>query len=127
MSSQSKALIVDDDEPIRNMIRRVLERDGFAVETATNGQEAIDLLEGKEYDFVVLDLMMPRVDGYGVLRYLREHSPQSLRKVVIATAVDSADDVRREPVAGILRKPFDLRDLRSLAHRFLSPGDELPA
>ena len=118
-SVRPRALVVDDDEAIRQMISRVLERDGFDVDSARDGQDAIDQLNSGDYHFVVLDLMMPRVDGFGVLNYLKAHCPDRLRSVIVATAMYS-EDLSREPVAGILRKPFDLGDLRHHARRVVS-------
>jgi CheY-like chemotaxis protein len=75
-SHKPRALVIDDEEPIRQMIARVLTRDGFAVEAASDGHEAIQMLDHGGYDLVVLDLMMPRVDGFGVLRHLKESHPR---------------------------------------------------
>ena len=122
-----RALVIDDEEPIRQMIARVLARDGFVVEAASDGHEAIQMIDHNGYDFVVLDLMMPRVDGFGVLRHLTECHPELLPNVIVATAMYSnAVDFPR--VAGILHKPFDLGDLRGYARRF-NPGEtqNLPA
>src|SRR4051812_21453900 len=66
-----RALIVDDDEPIRSMLARVVEHQGFMVTTAKDGVEAIEQLEHDGFNVVLLDLMMPRVDGYGVLNWMR--------------------------------------------------------
>lgn len=122
-----RALVVDDDEPIRTMIARVLARDGFEVESARDGKEAIEVLDsGGDFDFVILDLMMPRVDGFGVLRYLKEHRPDRLSSVVLATAMYS-DHIASEPVAGVLTKPFDVGDLRHLAGRFRNGSGEATA
>lgn len=115
-----KALVIDDEEPIRQMIARVLARDGFAVEAASDGHEAILMLDRSDYDFVVLDLMMPRVDGFGVLRHLRESHPEILPNVLVATAMYS-DSVNFSQIAGVLHKPFDLGDLRGFARQF-HPG-----
>ena len=122
-----KALVIDDEEPIRQMIARVLARDGFAVEAASDGHEAIQMIDRADYDFVVLDLMMPRVDGFGVLRHLRERHPELLPNVIVATAMYS-DSVNFPQIAGILHKPFDLGDLRGFARQF-RPGcsHDLPA
>jgi DNA-binding response OmpR family regulator len=126
-SYKPKALVIDDEEPIRSMIARVLARDGFAVEAAADGQEAIRMLDGGDYDFVVLDLMMPRVDGFGVLRHLKESHPELLPNVIVATAMYS-DAVNFPQIAGVLHKPFDLGDLRGYARQF-HPGScpDLPA
>ena len=119
-SHKPRALVIDDEEPIRQMIARVLARDGYAVEAASDGQEAIQMLDHREYDFVVLDLMMPRVDGFGVLRHLKDRHPELLANVIVATAMYS-DSVNFPQIAGVLHKPFDLGDLRGFARQF-HPG-----
>src|SRR5688572_6185021 len=68
--TSKKILIVDDDDAVRNMVERVLRREHFDVESARDGFEAIEKLTRNDYATVLLDLMMPRVDGLGVLRFL---------------------------------------------------------
>src|SRR5204863_8149931 len=67
-----KILVVDDDDSIRLMVERVLRREKFEVDSARDGHEAIEKLAHNEYGMVLLDLMMPRVDGHGGSQYL-EH------------------------------------------------------
>jgi len=107
-----KALIVDDDEPIRSMLAMIIRHHGFDVDTAADGDEAIESIENDGFDVVLLDLMMPRVDGYAVLRHMREHEPDMLRHTIIATAVPERD-LRSvmEPVYSIHMKPFELEHL----------------
>ncbi len=121
-----RALVVDDDEPIRTMIARVLARDGFDVASARDGKEAIERLDDEDFDFIVLDLMMPRVDGFGVLSHLKEHRPDRLSSVILATAM-YADGIMAEPVAGVLTKPFDVGVLRDIAGRFRNGSGEATA
>jgi DNA-binding response OmpR family regulator len=71
MTDRKRALVVDDDEPIRTMLAKVVERQDFDVDTASDGAEAISKLSQDGYNVVLLDLMMPRVDGFAVLRYLQ--------------------------------------------------------
>ena len=107
------ALIVEDDEPIRSMLAAVVRAKGFTVETACDGQEAIEKLQSGRFDVIVLDLMMPKVNGYDVLRHLSESQPHLLERVIIATAVPERE-VRRnvtQPVFGVHHKPFELARL----------------
>ena len=77
MVAPRKILVVDDDDAIRSMVERVLKREKFQVESARDGHEAIEKLAQNDYGTVLLDLMMPRVDGHGVLRYLEEERAAS--------------------------------------------------
>jgi len=108
-----RVLVVDDDEAIRTMVERVLRREKFDVDSARDGFEAIDKLARNDYDAILLDLMMPRIDGLGVLDFLRKHRPELGRNVIVMTAnVPAATDaVRAGGVARVLAKPFDLQDL----------------
>jgi CheY-like chemotaxis protein len=113
MSARKRALVVDDDDPIRTMLAKVVERQDLDVDTARDGVEAIRRLDHKRYDLIVLDLMMPRIDGYGVLKHLNEHHPEMLACTIIASAVPESEILRRfeYPVYRIHAKPFDMARL----------------
>ncbi|MBV9494387.1 MAG: response regulator [Acidobacteria bacterium] len=108
-----RALIVDDDDPIRIMLTKLIERQNLDVDQARDGEEAIHRIEEDGYDVILLDLMMPRVDGFGVLRYMQEHRPEQLRCTIIASAVPESEILRRFdiPVYRIHPKPFDMSRL----------------
>ena len=108
-----KILVVDDDDAIRNMVERVLRREHFEVESARDGFEAIEKLSRNDYATVLLDLMMPRVDGLGVLRFL-ETEPKAPRVIVMTANLHHADGTATTaPVFRILAKPFDIHQLVS--------------
>ena len=113
MAEKKRALVVDDDDPIRTMLAKVVERQNLLVDTARDGVEAIERLDRENYALVVLDLMMPRLDGYGVLKHLRAHHPDMLGCTIIASAVPETEILRRFdlPVFRIHAKPFDLAKL----------------
>ena len=111
--SNKKILVVDDDDAIRNMVERVLRREHFEVESARDGFEAIEKLSRNDYATVLLDLMMPRVDGMGVLRFL-ETEPKAPRVIVMTANLPSADQTATAaPVFRVLEKPFDIHQLVS--------------
>jgi len=108
-----KALVVDDDEPIRQLLAKVVEHAGFTVETAKDGAEAIKRIDSDGYDVILLDLMMPRVDGYQVLDHLRDEHPDMVGCTIVATAVPERD-LRRQSISGVFKvhsKPFDIARL----------------
>lgn len=113
VSQRKRVLIVDDDDAIRAMLAKVVERIGVEVDTARDGVEAIELLEADGYSAVLLDLMMPRVDGYGVLSHMMENDPEALSCTIIASAVPQQEVLRRfnVPVYRIHPKPFELSRL----------------
>ena len=106
-------LIVDDDEPIRVMLSAIIKQNGFTVDTARDGIEAIDKLKKGKYDVVLLDLMMPKVNGYDVLKHLRENTPDLLKRTIVATAVPERELKTKlnDPVYKVHSKPFELPQL----------------
>lgn len=118
MGEKKRALVVDDDDPIRTMLAKVVERQDLAVDTARDGVEAIDRIDEDGYALIVLDLMMPRIDGYGVLQHLQAHHPEKLGRTIIASAVPESEIMRQIdlPVFRIHAKPFDLAKLIADIH-----------
>ena len=101
-------LVVDDDRAIRKLLERIAIRAGFAVDSASDGQHALDLLEKKAYDIVVVDLMMPRVSGYELVQRISSIVPRPT--VIVATAMTNSDVARLDDsmVRRVIRKPFDV-------------------
>lgn len=91
----------------------VLARQGYRVDTASDGLEAVLKLGVSEYDVIVLDLMMPNLDGFTFLSTFAEHDPARLSKIIVTSAASPA--VIRERMQGapfnVLPKPFDITDL----------------
>ena len=91
----AEILVVDDDPDIRSLIRLTLESYGYTVREASDGQLALEALEEHAPDAMVLDVMMPRMDGFGVLRTMRQRelAPQT-RVLVLTCKTDERDFVR---------------------------------
>jgi CheY-like chemotaxis protein len=116
-------LVVDDDQAIRGLLRSVLRRDGHAVDEAVDGVEALEKLQGRAYGAVLLDLMMPRMNGWEVLDRLREDEPSRLGCVIVISAALPKKSLPAEQEAAVyamVAKPFDLADLRALVERCLA-------
>ena len=113
LSHRLPILVVDDDDAIRTMVERVLRREQFEVEAARDGHEAIEKLTRNDYGTVLLDLMMPRVDGHGVLRFL-EARPNPARVIVMTANMQGGSEAAdAKPVFRVLSKPFDISQLIS--------------
>lgn len=113
LSERSYVLLVDDNEATCALLTAVLRRD-FSVDVANDGDVAIERLKNTRYVAVLLDLKMPRRDGYEVLDFLRLYRPDLLASVIVVTAALSAADVDRVkqyPIADVVRKPFDVERL----------------
>jgi DNA-binding response OmpR family regulator len=106
-------LVVEDDPAIRRLVSMVLQRHGFRTETAADGLEAVIKLGVCEYDAIVLDLMMPNLDGFTFMQTLAEHDPDRLRKIIVTSAASPTvirERMRGEPYR-VLPKPFDISEL----------------
>ena len=107
-----RILVAEDEQDLNRLIRQALERTGYGVDACFDGQEALDYLDGAQYDCVVLDIMMPKKDGRQVLRELRDQG--SAVPVIFLTALDSVQDRIDGLDLGAddyLVKPFDLNEL----------------
>jgi DNA-binding response OmpR family regulator len=111
MSFDRRVLVVDDDVAIRILIAKLLSR-MFEVDSARDGAEAIEKLRDHDYAVIILDLMMPRIDGLGVVNYLREHNPEKLSRVIVVTAFGAGAEAKVAPDIGrFMVKPFDVGEL----------------
>lgn len=100
-------LVVDDEEIIRNVLSDLLAREGYTIDTAVDGIDALEQFNRNSYDLVITDLTMPRLDGMGLLKKLKESDPEL--KVIVITAyatLESAVSVIREGAYDYIVKPF---------------------
>jgi CheY-like chemotaxis protein len=112
----SRVLVADDDASIRQLVCTIVGRERIAVDCVSDGLEAIEMLQSNRYALILLDLMMPRLDGFGVMQWLKEN-PQPEKPIVLvitAYADQSFKEVDPEIVGGVLRKPFEVADLGNL-------------
>ena len=120
-------LIADDDPDIRALVGFRLEADGCTVMSAADGEEALRLAAERPPDVCVLDVMMPKLDGLGVTRALRERAATRSVPVVLLTARAGDEDVARGYEAGAndyLRKPFSPQELAARVKQVLARGGD---
>lgn len=111
MNTQAKILIVDDDEAITGLLREVLEAEGFATHECLSGKGALDALSGDDFDLVLLDIMMPGMNGFETCQRIRENSDVP---VVFLTAKNEESDLVLGFSLGAddyIVKPFKPREL----------------
>ena len=111
-----RILIADDDEHTRNLLRDLCDTAGYQVLTATDGDDALAVIEAESPDLVLLDLAMPRKDGFSLLRELRESSAWADLPVIILTAMGDMDGKIRGMELGAddyVTKPFKLIELQT--------------
>ena len=107
-----KILLAEDEVDLNNVVTRYLKKNGYSVDSVLDGEEALDYLEYSEYDLVILDIMMPKVDGFEVIKKLRNKGNHT--SVLMLTARDSADDKVKGLDLGAddyIVKPFDFNEL----------------
>jgi CheY-like chemotaxis protein len=116
LEQRQRVLVADDDQSIRQLVSTIVKREQFAVDVAIDGLEAIEYLRNHEYAVVLLDLMMPRMDGFGVIEWLKENPPpiKPIILVITAYADQRFKEVDSEIVSGVLRKPFEVAELGDL-------------
>lgn len=122
----NRVLIVDDDPSIRRLLATLAKREGIHADTAADGGEAIEFLEQQTYSLVLLDLMMPRINGFAVIDWLADNATQ--RKPVVFVISAYADQMYRSVdtsvVTGVLHKPFDVGEVGSLLRHVVRGWDD---
>lgn len=108
MRLEKRILIVDDDDPIRALLMTVLRRRSFRVDSARNGVEALEHLTACHYALVVLDLMMPRMNGYELLDHVSRMPSATRPLVLVLTAGLEQRRFDTSFVIGTIQKPFDI-------------------
>lgn len=126
-TAAGRVLIVDDDAHIRELCRLYLSHAGFAVEEAVDGQQAVDRIDREAFDLVILDLMLPEVDGFDVLSHIRERDVWL--PVIMLTAMGDEED----RILGLdmgaddyMIKPFSPKELVSRARAVLRRATAAP-
>lgn len=122
----ARILIVDDDPAIRRLLNHSLELEGYLVATASDGEEALAQLPVADPDVVVLDIMMPRMNGLDVLERIRRDPNTADLPVILLTAKAAKEDVWEGWQRGVdyyMTKPFDVEELLRFIEYVLSGGD----
>ena len=107
-ANQKSILLVDDDQMIRDMYRDVLKKEGYAVTTAVNGKAALEYIAQKLPDLILLDLMMPDMNGVEVIRELKKDDKYKDIPIIVFTNYSERQDMMNDPdklgVAGVIMK-----------------------
>jgi CheY-like chemotaxis protein len=127
-NNKKKILIVDDEKTILDMTTTYLERKGFYVDNSSNGEEATAMLDSNEYDVILTDIMMAKMDGLTFYKNLKESSPSCAEKVIFMTASRLLADTKSVESTGrpVLDKPFALEDLSKAVNKLLSKKPATP-
>ena len=112
-AEQYGILVVDDEESMREFLTIMLHREGYAVDAAFDGAQAVARLKDKSYDLVISDIKMPRLDGFGVLDYITESCPETA--IIMITAFSTAQqavDAMKKGAYDYITKPFNNEEIR---------------
>lgn len=115
-AASARLLVVDDNNVNRDILQRRLEREGYIVDTAENGRCALEEIDKQDYDLILLDILMPEMDGYDVLRALKESERHKNIPVIMLTAVHESESVRScidMGAADYLLKPYNTMLLKA--------------
>ncbi|MCI8272592.1 MAG: response regulator transcription factor [Clostridia bacterium] len=107
----NKILIVEDETAIKDLIKIELELQGYKCETASNGKEGADLLEKNVYDLVLLDIMLPEIDGYELLEYIKQISQTPTIFITAKGQIEDKIKGLREGADDYITKPFEMIEL----------------
>jgi two-component system chemotaxis response regulator CheY len=120
---RARILIVDDDPLISELVVDMLAMDGYEVDTAPNGMDALDKLQNQRYDLIVTDLHMPKLDGSGFYRELIERRLHPSKKIIFLTGTTGGSEEHRfvqESGLPLLLKPFNVIELIELVRNVLN-------
>jgi DNA-binding NtrC family response regulator len=121
MADKSRILVVDDEEALRTVLGSELSGEGYEVDTASDGDEAISMVQNKKFDLLLLDIRMPKLDGFEVLKFVKKNFPAI--KVIMLTGfadLKNAIESKKLGAEDFVSKPYDLVDLLTTIERVLS-------
>ena len=121
MADKSRVLVVDDEDALRMVLSSELSSSGYEVATASDGDEAITVIQNKKFDLVLLDIKMPKIDGFEVLKFIKKNYPAM--KVIMLTGfadLKNAIESKKHGAEDFVSKPYDLVDLLTTIERVLS-------
>ena len=115
-----KILVVDDEQSLRDVLSIMLKRAGYAVTSAMDGEEAVELLNKEIFDLVITDLRMPKIDGMEVLKAVKSASPETVVLIITAFAsADSAVEAMKQGAYDYLTKPFQVDEVQLIIRNAL--------
>ncbi|MFH1791222.1 MAG: response regulator [Candidatus Omnitrophota bacterium] len=121
-----KILVVEDEEALAELVKARLEAKGYAVSNAFDGMEALDKARKEKPDLIILDLMIPKLDGYQVCRMLKFDKVLNRVPVIMLTALDKREDKewgKKVKADAYMTKPFDGEELTDKVHSFIGKAE----
>jgi two-component system, NtrC family, sensor kinase len=115
-------LVIDDEDSVRQILNRALQRDGYQVDAVANGETGLDCLSGKLYDLILCDIRMPKLDGPDFYYQVRDKYPHLAQKIIFMTGDTLSPSTRlflNDVNPPYLNKPFELHDLEHIVQQTL--------
>lgn len=121
-----RVLVADDDPTIRQLLCNIISRERLEVDCVQDGGAAIEKLKERSYSVILLDLMMPRVDGFAVIDYLKKNPPEFKPVVLIISAYADQKFKQVDPtvVGGVIRKPFEIAEVGGIVSLCVEAFDD---
>ena len=115
-------LVVDDEEDVRNLVKVILEAEGYKIDTASNGEEALDLMSENRFDMIILDVVMPKSDGLELCRKIKGNNTLRDTPIIMFSALGKGIETMLgddEKADDYLEKPFEMKTLTEKVGRLL--------
>jgi DNA-binding response OmpR family regulator len=122
MSTRYRALIVEDDPAIRKLVEKLLVRQGIEIDAAHDGRQAINKLLSGEYSVVILDLMVPEVNGFEIIDFVKKNNIKVPIAVVSAVSHQALTKLDLDVVKLVISKPFDVDEFTKAIYALCCEG-----
>ena len=110
MPTRGRALIVEDDPAIRKLVEKLLRRSGIEIDTASDGRHAIEKIRNNRYSVLILDLMVPEVNGFEIIDFVKQNRIDVPIAVVSAVSQQALTNLDLDVVKVVISKPFDVHE-----------------
>lgn len=125
MTEPARILVIDDQESIRKSLAAVLEEEGYLVDTAENGKEAIEKSRAKPYNLALIDIRLPDMDGLQLLTSIKETLPKTVKIIITGyPSLENAVEAVNKGGDGYIIKPFDMNKLLDMIKEHLKKQEE---
>jgi len=125
LTQGASVLIVDDDASIRKTLSKILEKEGYLVETVENGQQAIKASNKRFFNVALIDIRLPDMEGTKLLERLKEHEPKMVKIIITGYAsLQNAIEAVNKGADGYVLKPFDATELLAMIEKHLEKQRE---
>jgi len=125
MGETTRILVVDDDESIRKVLKTILEEEGYAVDTAENGKEAIKKSRAKFYNLALIDIRLPDMEGTKLLTEMKENTPKMVKIIITGyPSLENAIEAVEKGADAYILKPFDMDNVLNKIKEHLKKQQE---